>query len=237
MDQAPSEEPPGLAAGETPTSPRVALPTFSLLGLIGLVLLVASLCGNFVTIGKLRSAETELVRLRAEAGYLEPTRETEIAAMRLSSDLPMAYRLRIRIPDGTPYRLVYSAIWPKGNSGPQWFGAVEVPPGEFEVLVRVLKDPRDERWKMTALRRSAAGTRRIATALPKACRDVFLGSHDWLRAGIARETLVRPSGESLRLLDERALVGEGAMMLYGDKPPPQDMVGVFAELQPDVGPI
>jgi len=67
--------------------------------------------------------------------------------------------------------------------------------------------------------------------------EVFRGSHDWLRSGVSNETSTKPVGESLRLLDERVLVGEGAMMLYGDGPPADDMIGVFAELQPDIGAI
>jgi hypothetical protein len=100
-----------------------------------------------------------------------------------------------------------------------------------------MKDLRDERWKIAVTRRSEDSTRRIATVLPPDQVEVFVGSHDWLRTGVTRETTSLPVGEPLRLLDERILVGEGAMMLYGDRPPPDDMIGVFAELQPDIGPI
>ena len=120
---------------------------------------------------------------------------------------------------------------------PKWFGAVDVPPGESVVIVRIMKDPRDDQWKITTLRRGASGTRRIATTLPADQVEIFLGSHDWLSAGVTLQTATRPAGQSLRLLDERILVGEGAMMLYGDRPPTGEMVGIFAELQPDIGAI
>ena len=42
---------------------------------------------------------------------------------------------------------------------------------------------------------------------------------------------------ALRLLDERWLVGEGGLLLYGDRPPERDQIGVYAELQPDTGPL
>ena len=100
-----------------------------------------------------------------------------------------------------------------------------------------MKDPRDERWKIAAVQPGIEGTRRMATTLPRNQVDVFRQSNDWLRSGVAYESMVRPNGEKLRLLDERVLLGEGAMMLYGDKPPEEDLIGVFAELQPDTGPL
>ena len=128
-------------------------------------------------------------------------------------------------------------MWPKSGSKPVWFGAVKVPPGESLVVVQVLKDIRDDRWKIATLLRGPEGTRRMSTNLPATQVSVFRGSHDWISAGITAETWHKPVGESLRLLDERLLVGEGAMMLYGDGPPPDDLTGVFAELQPDAGAI
>ncbi|MEM6470458.1 MAG: hypothetical protein AAF802_12955 [Planctomycetota bacterium] len=206
-------------------------------GLLSAVFCAGLLFSNIITISKLQSANAELARLRTEAGYLEPTSSDEIGAIRMTSDLPLTYRVRVRVPERGRYRMVYSSIWPKSASEPRWFGAVGVPPGESVLIVRVLKDPRDDRWKITALRRNETGTRRMATALPEACVDVFLGSHDWLRAGIPRAMQRVPAEERIRLLDERALVGEGSMMLYGDAAPSGDVIGIFAELQPDNGPI
>ncbi|MCA9139443.1 MAG: hypothetical protein KDB00_21870 [Planctomycetales bacterium] len=210
---------------------------FSLSSLLGLLLLIALGSAYVITLARLRSAEAELERLRRETGYLEPSADDEIAATRLVSAEPMMYQLRIRVPKSPPYRIAYSTLWPESKSGPKWFGAVQVPPGESSVMVRVMKDPRDDRWKIAALRQGTDGTRRMATVLPDDHVKVFRGSHDWLSSGVTQETSTRPGGQSLRLLDERVLVGEGAMMLYGDRPPSQDMVGVFAELQPDVGSI
>ena len=67
----------------------------------------------------------------------------------------------------------------------------------------------------------------MATVLPDDQVAIFRGSHDWLRSGISQQTATKQVGQSIRLLDERVLVGDGAMMLYGDKPPAGDMVGVF----------
>lgn len=213
-------------------------PRFSLLGLLLIVSLAAVGSAYVITLRRLRSAETELARLRKETGYLEPTADDQIAAVRLTSDQPMTYRLRVRVPDAPRYRIAYSSIWPQSASGPTWFGAVPMPPGESIVIVRVLKDFRDDRWKITTLRRGADGTRRIATVLPDDHVNVFTGSHDWLKSGIVRDrTTTAAAGRSIRLLDERVLVGEGAMMLYGDAPPDGDLIGVFAELQPDIGPL
>jgi hypothetical protein len=218
--------------------PNRSRPRFSLIGLLLVVSLAGVSLAYAVTLRRLRVAEAELTRLRQETGYLEPTGDDTVAAVRLTSDQPMTYRLRVRVPSAPRYRLAYSSVWPHAESGPSWFAAVPMPPGESVVIVRILKDPRDERWKITALRRGEDGTRRIATALPGQHVDVFTGSHDWLRSGIPRDqTTTAAAGQALRVLDERVLVGEGAMMLYGDAPPDDDMIGVFAELQPDVGPL
>jgi len=216
-------------------SPR---PRFSLIGLLLAVSVIAIALAYVVTLRRLMVAEAELIRLRQETGYLEPTADDTVAAVRLISDQPMTFRLRVRVPASPRYRLAYSSVWPQGASQPAWFGAVPMPPGESVVIVRIVKDIRDERWKITTLRRGDDGTRRIATVLPDPHVAVFTGSHDWLRSGIPRDkTTTVAVGKSIRLLDERVLVGEGATMLYGDAPADDDMIGVFAELQPDSGPL
>ena len=227
----------GAIESRSGSPPRRAPVRFSITSLLLFLTVIALGSAQLITLWRLRAAESELSRLRRETGYLAPTGDDQIAATRLTSDQPMTYRMRVRVPDSTPYRIAYSSLWPDSESSPKWFGAVEAPPGESVVILRVLKDPRDERWKITILRRDLEGTRRMGTVLPQSHVDVFLGSHDWLRSGITQQTSTRPIGQSLRLLDERVLVGEGAMMLYGDRPPEADMIGVFAELQPDIGSI
>lgn len=218
------------------TTGSLPRPRFSLSQLLITTLLVAFGMGWAVTARRLSVANRELERLRQETGYLAPTDDDQIAAVRLTSDQPMTFRLRVRVPEGQRYRIAYSTLWPASKGDPLWYGAVQMPPGESVVIVRVLKDPRDERWKIATLRRGVDGTRRIATVLPRDQIDIFTGSHDWLKSGIPRESTTHGAvGDTIRLLDERVLVGEGAMMLYGDRPPPSDLVGVFAELQPDQG--
>ena len=219
------------------SSTRRAPVRFSITTLLLLMTVIALGSAQCITLWRLRAAESELSRLRQETGYLAPTGDDQIAATRLTSDQPMTYRMRVRVPESTPYRIAYSSLWRDSQPSPEWFGAVDVPAGESVVILRVMKDPRDERWKITILRRDFEGTRRMATVLPKSQVEVFLGSHDWLRSGITQQTATRPIGQSLRLLDERVLVGEGAMMLYGDRAPEADLIGVFAELQPDIGSI
>ena len=184
----------------------------SIVGLLTALSFVALASAYSITLARLRSAAAEVRRLRNETGYLEPSSEDQVAAVRLVSDQPMTYRVRIRVPEAVPYRVVYSSVWPADATGPKWNGALPIPPGESIIILRVLKDQRDERWKIT-------------------------GSHEWLRSGVPRKTSRSPVGQSMRLFDDRALVGEGAMMLYGDSTPRGNMIGIFAELQPDVGAI
>ncbi|MEM6688683.1 MAG: hypothetical protein AAF664_04595, partial [Planctomycetota bacterium] len=92
--------------------------------------------------------------------------------------------------------------------------------------------------KIATISTSQAGTKRMATTLPEEHTRVFRGSHEVLSTGIPRGQTVRSSrDQSMRLLDERWLVGEGALLLYGDRDPEEDQIGIYAELQPDNGPL
>jgi hypothetical protein len=194
--------------------------------------------GWVATAVQLRQSQAELVQLRSETGYLGQTEEGQIAAARAPCDEPLTYRIRVRTPpNSAPFRVAYSSLWPRQSTSPQWYGAVPVPPGESLVTVRILEDPRDRRWKIAALVGTPQNTRRMATVLPPDHVGVFCGSHDVISTGIGRETLAVDSSRSIRLLDERWLVGEEGLLLYGDRPPPRDQIGVYAELQPDVGPL
>lgn len=205
---------------------------------IGLATIIMLVVGMLTTALRLRQSESELSRIRKEFGYLSTTLPGQIAAARAPSEQPLTYRLRVRIPAGQDeYRVAYSSHWPQHSSGPQWFGAVPVPPGESIITVQILEDPRDHRWKIAASVVAAMGTRRMATALPPDHVDIFRGSHEVISTGIGRETFVVASNQTIRLLDERWLVGERALLLYGDRAPDEDQVGVYAELQPDVGPL
>jgi hypothetical protein len=73
--------------------------------------------------------------------------------------------------------------------------------------------------------------------LPDRHVSLFCGNHEVVSAGVGRNTVTGRSGESIRLVDERWLAGEGALMLFGDRPPDRDQIGVYAELQPDSRPL
>ncbi|MEM1225361.1 MAG: hypothetical protein AAGJ40_06675 [Planctomycetota bacterium] len=221
--------------------------SFSIRGFLAVVTIIGLIIGNASLAFRLRSASTELERLRLETGYLEPSGPAQIAAVRVPGDEPLVYRFRVRVPGPKPYRLVYSTLLPKGRTNPDWYSAMSVPPGDSVVTIRIAEDPRDERWKISTLVRDVAaarpsdpsaptprdggGTRRMGTVLPDPHTNVFRSSHDVVSTGVPRRTVFAANGESLRLLDERWLVGEGALLLYGDRPPDADQIGVYAELQ------
>ena len=186
---------------------------------------------------QLRIAQAELSDLRLQTGYLKPSGLGQIAAVRVESDEPLTYRLRVRVPDSPAFRIAYSTHWPGGKPTPDWYSAVDLPPGESQLMVQIQEDPRDSRWKITTMIRSPRGTKRMATALPDDHVRIFRESHDVLSTGIARETKLAAATESIRLLDERWLVGESGLLLYGNRDPEDDMIGVFVELQPDSGPL
>ncbi len=217
------------------SGPRFRLSLREYLGLVTIAMLMVGLT---ITAMRLQKSEAVVAELRAENGYLAETPPGQIAAARAPSDQPLTYRVRIRVPSSSSkFRVAYSSIRPKQSSEPQWYGAVPVPPGESLVTVRIMEDPRDKRWKMATIVGSPQSTKRMATVLPPEHVDVFRGSHEVVSTGVARETLAVSTTDSIRLLDERWLVGEGALLLYGDRPPENDQVGVYVELQPDIGPL
>lgn len=212
--------------------------SISLREYLGLMTLLSLAMGLAFLVHRLRGLEAEVTKLRAETGYLQQTAPGQIAAARAPVDQPLTYRVRVRVPTGSDkFRVAYSSIWPKQAAGPQWFGAVPLPVGESVVTIRILEDPRDKKWKIASLVASTEGNQRMATVLPPAHVEVFRGSHDVLSTGVGRETQSVERTESIRLLDERWLVGEGGLLLYGDRPPESDQIGIYAELQPDVGPL
>lgn len=208
----------------------------SIRGLLTLVALVGFVISYAINFTRMRAAESELAKLRDEVGYLQPSDVGEVAAVRVLADEPLTWQSRVRIPAGQSYRLAYSALWTASKQTPEWFAAHPMRPGESTVIVRVVKDPRDDRWKMSTIIRHADGVSRIATALPDEISSVFRGSHDVISAGVGRQTVARPGGDPIRIIDERFFAGN-SMLLDGDRGPSEDMVGVFVELQVDNGPL
>lgn len=205
-----------------------------MLGLVALVTL--GFAHGFLHV-RFRAAQRELGQLRAQFGYLPETAPDQVAAVRLPFEQPLTYRIRVRVPDGEPYRIAYSSVIPRGEAKPAWFAAVDVPPGESSVTVRIAKDPRDETWKIAAIVESDRGRKRFATTLPGDHSAIFRSNSEIFSGGVGRAPVVLPLPRSIRLLDERWLVGEGALLLYGDRPVERDQIGVFAELQSDRSPL
>ncbi len=187
-----------------------------------------------INVRRMRTAEYELQQLRAEIGYLEASDTDQIAAVRVASEEPLVWQARVRIPKNKRYRVAYSAIWNAATNKPDWFAAQPVPEGESLVTVRVMKDPRDDQWRISTSIRHADGTGRIGTVLPDEISKVFRNSHSTLIGGVGKQTVLRPAIESIRLFEDRYISGTG-LLLYGDRPPPTDVIGIFAELQPDIG--
>ncbi len=191
--------------------------------------------GLFATTRRLRRADEELVRLHDQLGFLAETPAGQIAAARAPCDQPLTYKVRIRVPPSPKFRVSYSSMLPQGSTSPSWYGAVPIPSGESTLTVRIHEDPRDHQWKLQAMVTGQAGTRRMATVLPEDHTEVFRGSHEVVATGIGHQTFAADANASIRLLDERWLVGEGGLLLYGDRPPDRDQIGIYAELQPDTG--
>lgn len=208
---------------------------FSLREYIGALTIVMLAIGLVATTQRLRLADKELNRLHDELGYLAETPVGQIAAVRAPCDQPLTYKVRIRVPSSPKFRVSYSSVLNRDSTSPSWYGAVPVPSGESTLTVRIHEDPRDHQWKLLVMVVGQTGTRRMATVLPKDHTAIFRGSHEVVATGIGRQTFAADAGASIRLLDERWLVGDGGLLLYGDRPPDHDQIGIYAELQPDTG--
>ncbi len=114
------------AATESPSARNAnSFARWSLRETLGVVTITALVCGLFLTAFRLRVAEAELARIRREVGYLMPTESDELAAVRVPTDQPLAYRVRVKVPAGSPkVRFAYSSVMPAGEMSPVWFGAV-----------------------------------------------------------------------------------------------------------------
>lgn len=221
---------------QTVTTRRKQRLRLSLREYFGLITIAALAVGLWLTSSRLSTLQDELKGIRAQYGYLAESLPDQIAASRSPADAPLTYHIRVRVPS-LGYRVTYSSIWPKDSLAPNWFGAVPVPTGESLVTIRIMEDPRDHRWKIATMVGSPSGTNRMATVLPDDHASVFRGSHQVISTGVSRETLAVNASKSIRILDERWLVGEGGLLLYGDRAPNRDQIGIYAELQPDVGPL
>ncbi|QEG40764.1 hypothetical protein [Roseimaritima ulvae] len=227
---------------DTPPEPPIAPSRgrrfrFSLRESLLATLVVALVCGNVVSLQRMRSAEAELARLRREVGDLGEHPADQVVAVRLRSDEPLTWRVRVRVPEQGRFRVAYSAWWPADTAGPEWFAAVPLQPGESVITVRVAPDPRDDRWKIGVQASHPEGDRRMASTLVPQLTAVFRGSHEVLRAGVGMQATAVPADASMRLIEDRWMVGEGAQRLYGAAPPDADQPGIFLELQPDVLPL
>jgi hypothetical protein len=214
-----------------PLRPQVSLRT------IVMATLVFAISIAFVmNYRRMRIAEAELRRLRVETGYLEASEENQLAMVRIAVDEPLVWQARVRVPKSRRYRVAYSAVWHEATNKPDWFAAHPLPPGESVVTVRVMKDPRDDQWRISTIVRHEGGVGRIGTVLPDEISGVFRGTHDVISGGVGKQTVFCEIGKSFRLFDERYFSGTG-LLLYGDRAPDTQMVGIFAELQPDDGPL
>ncbi|WP_153556400.1 hypothetical protein [Roseimaritima sediminicola] len=228
-------------SAESPTEPSSPSPAprwrFTIRDGLLLILVVALACSNLLSWARLREANVELDRLRREVGDLGQHSDDRLVAVRLRSAEPLQWQLRVRVPEQGRYRVAYSAWWPADTAAPQWFAAVALEPGESVITARIGPDPRDGRWKLSVVASHALGDRRMASTLAEPLADVFRGSHQVIRAGVDTQPIAVGPEESIRLLEDRYLVGDGAQRLYGAAPPEDDQPGVFLELQPDIAPL
>ncbi|MEZ6091745.1 MAG: hypothetical protein R3C05_27800 [Pirellulaceae bacterium] len=204
---------------------------FSLRSFLLTAIVLSLVCSHLWTSLRYRESIVELKKLRREVGYLTEPDLSKLVATRVPSDDPLTWKARVRTPALQSYQIAYSTVWPGGEIAPRWYSAQVLPEGESLITLRLLRDPRDNRWKIITLVRHEGSVWRMATALTDRQTKLFQQTHDTIRGGINAETTTA-AGRSLRLIEDKWFTGEGGLMLFGQSVPDDDIDGVFAELQP-----
>jgi hypothetical protein len=136
--------------------------TYSLLGMLLLVLVVAVIIGYVVNAGRLHKAEQELQILRQEAGHLTIEDRTKFNAVTVPVEEPNTWRWRIFLPKGHRYswqiatKDIPQNSLPKGgygsySNGHDW-------ETESEVLVTAMLRKTDEGdWRLAITPRIGDG--------------------------------------------------------------------------------
>lgn len=209
---------------------RLPKRTFSLRELLALTTVCVLVISQFWTSRQLYQAHQELRQLREEIGYISETDQSKLVAVRVHSDEPLTWKLRVRVPQDHPYGVAFATQWQAGASEPDWRSIEPLPSGESEVILRLIRDPRDNRWKIITLVRHDDNTRRVGSPLSDRQAELFQQSCDTLRGGIKGQVSVA-GGRPLRVIDEKWFSGEGGLMLFGSAAPKDNIDGVFAELK------
>ncbi len=207
---------------------------WSLRGLLVAMAIVSLVATNVWLNYRLRATRTELTKLRSEVGYLHIDDEQRFAAARIPDDDPLTWRFRVYVPEQTRCRLAYTTRWLAGKATPDWYSYLAIPVGESQIIATIQTDPRDGLWKVSAMVRHDGTTVRSATFLPEEQIEVFRTPQQAIsNAKVGTATVQTETTKPLRLLEDKLLVGEGGLVLYGARAPDSDTLGMFLEIQPD----
>ena len=204
---------------------------YSLRGVFIVLTLVVLAVSHWWTSIRLFHAENEVRRLRAEVGFISEPDTSKLAAIRVPSDQPLTWKVRVRTPSLQPYQIAFGTLWPGGATAPEWHSSVVLDEGESLITLRLMEDPRDERWKIVAIVTQDGTVRRASAPLDDRQTAVFRGSHNTIRGGIQSEVAL-PAGQGVRVIEDKWFTGEGGLLLFGESMPDDDIDGVFAELMP-----
>jgi hypothetical protein len=202
--------------------------------MLGVLVVGTVAMSHLWTSRQLHRARAELESMRSEVGYLNIRDEAQLAVARVPDDEPLVWRFRIHNPQNNRMRLAYSTRWLSGSVRPDWYSFAAIPAGESLITARVAADPRDSLWKISVIIRQGNSETRLATELPESQVPIFRGSHHAISTGeVETRTLQRPPQRPIKLLEDKWLVDESPMVLFGQRPPDTDVIGVFLEIQPD----
>ncbi len=209
-------------------------PQWTLSKVLWAILVFGLVLSNYWTAIRLQKAEGELRKLYAEVGHLDIQDHTKVAASRIPDDTPLLWQFRVYVPQNEKCRVAYSTRWFADASRPDWYSFIAVPAGESVVTTRIGSDERDGAWKISTSVRQNTNVSRSTTVLPDDQVTIFKQHRHAISSGqVGAETVQTNRQETLKLLEDKWILGESAIPLFGERPPVNDIVGVFLELQPD----
>lgn len=171
------------------------LPRVSLLNLLLLVALVASLLSHATLVRDLSRARAELRSLRNEVGALTITDGRKPHAIQLDTGDPNHWKWRVRVPDGRRYslRFVHGGV-PLTGLPAASEELTRLGPGEHTVEYDVKREETREAWTATVQTARAIDTTRVLWGEPR-----------WyIVRGVGRETRDFPADDPAVLWRLRA---------------------------------
>jgi|GEM_PF-6900970 len=180
---------------------------------------------------QLAHTRRELQQLRYSTAQLDPLQRDQIGLARVPLDEPDRWQLRLWLPEGRGYELQASTLWLAGAAEPDWQPVLALPQGASLLTCSLTRTPDNRRWDLALVIRRGSNTTGRRLPLTEGQSQRFPSSGRYWVSQIESGPRYTNPAKPTALLLEHLLSADGTM-LYGDRPPDRDQVGVYLRLAP-----